>query len=276
MKIIVTGATGFLGRRFTKFIEQDGIETVKLSSKDIDITRPLKLPEGDVLYHLAANSRIYWARQNFIDDFKMNALGTLNVIEAAHRSRISKVVYISSVLVYENLYGASETDKVGSNGTSGPYGLSKLVGELYIKQLSREKGMEYVILRPSGLYGSGMKKNTIFDMVTGFVLEKPISLFHDINSEFDFIHVEDVAQAMKMALGWKNEIFNVSHGEGIKLSEVYSILSEIEGKMVPVNSSGSLVRLKFSNCKIRGKGWKENYSLEAGLKETIEYFRRVL
>ncbi|MBI5682828.1 MAG: SDR family oxidoreductase, partial [Deltaproteobacteria bacterium] len=213
MKVIVTGATSFLGTHFVEMVKNKVEDVISLSSKEIDITNSISFPSGDVLYHLAANSRIYMAREKIVEDFQINAIGTINVLEAAYKAGIKKIVYISTALVYEDLYNSNEESPVGSTKVSGPYGVSKLVGELYIKQYAFERGFEYVILRPSGLYGKGMKKNPIYDMVMGFVTGMPIKLHHDINSEFDFIHVKDVARAMVMALDWKDEILNVSHGK---------------------------------------------------------------
>ncbi|MBL7151980.1 MAG: NAD(P)-dependent oxidoreductase, partial [Candidatus Omnitrophica bacterium] len=170
MKIAVTGATGFLGEHLCLKLRQLGHELFEYNSKNLDLSKPITLPNSiDVLYHLAANARVQWAKKDPFADFKINALGTLNVLESVRKSSIKKIIYVSSCLVYKELIDSNEKDAVGTNEISGPYGISKLVGEYYIKEYAKIYGIDYVILRPTGFYGPGMKKNAIFDIIEGIL-----------------------------------------------------------------------------------------------------------
>ena len=274
MKIAITGETGFVGKNLVPILQKEGHEILSFNSKNLDIRNPVELPSCDILYHLAANPKVYLARKEMIEDFKINSLGTLNVLDAALKAQIPKIIYASTVLVYKNLYSAEEDDPLDSTDVSGPYGVSKLAGEFYVKQYHYTHGIDYVILRPSGLYGPHMYKNPIIDMISGFLKDEPIKLFHDIESEFDFIYIEDVARAFAMSPQWRGETLNVSHGGSFKLKEVYETLAKIFTKKLPITHSGTKVKLCFKNDRLRKLGWSEKNSLEDGLRKTIDFFKK--
>lgn len=274
MKIAVTGSTGFLGKYLCLRLKKLGHELFEYNSKNQDLTQTLTLPSSiDVLYHLAANSRVYLAKKEPFSDFKVNALGTLNILEAARDSGIKKIIYISSDLVYKNLALCRETDAVGPNEISGPYGLSKLIGEYYIQMYQQLYGISYVILRPSSYYGPGMKKNAVYDFIQAFLRKEKVTLFHDLDSEFDFIYIEDVAYALVMSLEWENEVINVSTGHSVTLKELYEIIKELMQHEVPLAYSGELVRVRVDNTKLKALGWQSRYSLKEGVARTIESFK---
>lgn len=274
MKIAITGATGFVGKNLVPMLEESGHDIISFNSKNTDIRKPVVLPACDILFHLAANPKVYLARKEMIDDFRINALGTLHVLDAAVKAKIPKIIYASTVLVYKNPCGAGEDDPLDSTQVSGPYGVSKLAGEFYVKQYNYTHGIDYVILRPSGLYGPYMYKNPIIDMISGFLKNEPIKLFHHIESEFDFIYIEDVARAFSMSVEWSCKTLNVSHGKSTKLTDVYETLVRIFGKKLPITHSGTKVKLCFKNDRLSSLGWKENNSLEEGLKKTIDFFSK--
>jgi len=274
MKIAVTGATGFLGRYLCFRLRKLGYELFEYDSKNLDVTHPVTLPDSiDVLYHLAGNAKVYLAKKEPFADFKVNALGTLNILEASRASGIKKIIYTSSDLVYKNLDFCRESDAVGANEIGGPYGFSKLVGEYYVQYYAEIYSLDYVILRPSSYYGPGMKKNSVVDIINGFLNENKVDLFHHIDSQIGFIYIEDVVEALVMSLDWKNEIVNVNTGESVSLGMLYNMVKQIIGYEVPLAYKDELIRISVDNSKLRKLGWCQKYSLEEGLKKTIESFR---
>jgi len=269
MKIGVTGATGLLGRNLCSLLRAEGHEVIEYSSKNLDIREEICFPELDVVYHLAADPRVHLAKKAPCDCFKTNAFGTLNVLEAAHRVGVRKIIYASSVLVYKNLKNAKETEALEP---SGPYGWSKLIGEHLVRQYSDLFGMDYAILRPTALYGPGMYKNSLFDLAKGFANNESIILFHSLDSEFDFIHAKDAACAFLLALGWKNVAVNVSAGEGTMLASLYDILRQICKISVPVEiRENSRQCCIADNSKLKSLGWRQEYSIERGVDEVLKY-----
>lgn len=274
MKIAVTGATGFLGRHLCPLLKSLGHEVSEYNSGNLDITKPVEfLGSLDVVYHLAANSRVYFAKKEPVADFTVNSLGTLHILEAAKKSGAKKVIYTSTDLVYKNLVNLGEDMEVGPNPTSGPYGLSKLIGEYYIQMYQQLYGISYVILRPSSYYGPGMKKNAVYDFIQAFLRKEEVTLFHDLDSEFDFIYIEDVAHALVMSLEWEDKVINVSTGHSVTLKELYEVIKELMQYEVPLAYSGELVRVRVDNTKLKALGWQSRYSLKEGVARTIESFK---
>lgn len=275
MKIGVTGSTGFLGTHLCERLMKDGHQVIGFDSRNLDIRNKVTLPTVDVVFHLASNPRVFWARKNTVEDFKINALGTVNVLEAMRKADIKKIIYVSSILVYENLAKAKEKDRVGYNVVSGPYGISKLVGEYYVRQYSDYYGMDYVVLRPSAIYGPGMKKNPVFDIMSGFIGNKTIKLFDHIDSEYDFIYVKDLVSALVQSLLWNKQTVNVCDGRGKRLKEVYDIIKRVFNKEVVIEFEQIKLRIVGNNSKIKRLGWRQIYNLEDGLRETIEFQMRI-
>lgn len=272
MKIGVTGATGFIGSHLCHRLRKQGHEVIEYGSASLDIREEIVLPELDLLYHLAANSRVYLARTQPVEDFKTNALGTVNILEAVRKAKIKKVIYVSSVRVYENPRRSQEEDRVGSGPSASFYGISKLVGEYYVRQYSAHFGIHYIIMRLSSPYGPGMRKNPLFDMIKGFINNQPIKIFVDVNSEYDFIYIEDVVNALVLSLRWSQAILNVSDGKPTKLSSIIINLKNLLAREVPIQHGGPLESFVTNNSKIRSLGWKQQYSFEEGLKKTVDYF----
>jgi len=274
MRIAITGATGFLGKHLCLRLKELGHELFEYNTSNSDITGDVSLPDSvDIVYHLAGNSRVYLAKKDPFFDFKANALGTLNVLESMRRNNIKKIIYTSSDLVYTDLNKCGESDKLGANKISGPYGVTKSIAEYYIRYYADIFGIEYAILRLSSMYGPYMHKNTVFDMIQGFLAKKKIKLFHHIDSEFDFIYAADAVEALILAMGWKNETVNVSTGKSVSLKYLYDIIKGIMGYDVAIDSNEELVKIKVDNSKLRLLGWEMRHSLKEGLKRTIDSFR---
>ncbi len=273
MKIAVTGATGFLGSHVCKRLRELGHETVEFNSKNLDIREPIKLPKVNLVVHIAANPKVYLARREVFEDFRVNALGTLHVLEAMREAGIGKIVYISTNRVYKCQVNSKEENPVGMTSTGGPYGVSKLVGEFYVQQYADCYDMRYVIFRPSSLYGPLMYKNAIIDMIMGFMNNEVINLYYHINSEIDFIYVKDAAEGICKGLEWENQILNLSTGTGTKLAYIYDILKGIFGGETPLEYNDKYICITANNDRIKELGWAPKYSIEEGLRETVSSFK---
>lgn len=272
-KIGITGSDGFIGKRLSEVLENKGYGLVKYDLSNLDIRNKVKISnEIDIIYHLAALNKPYLSKINPAETFEANVLGTLNLLEAVRNSNVKKIIYASSVLVYKDLTKTKETDSVGYNGIY-PYGFEKFIGEEYIKMYSQLFGIDYLILRITGVYGPGMYKNPIFDLVQGF-LNNNLKLYVNKDSVYNFIYIDDVVDALVAALDWKNDVFNVSSDENLKLLDIYALLRKKLKKDIDIKDTDWLIKIIGNNEKVKKKGWQPRYSLKEGLRETYNYLRQ--
>lgn len=267
MKIGITGSKGFIGKRLSQVLEDRGYSVIKYDVDNLDIRNKVELSdEIDVIYHLAALNKPFLSKTDPLTTFKVNALGTLNLLEAIRNSNVKKIIYTSSILVYKDLTKTKETDLGGYNSIY-PYGFEKLIGEEYIKMYSDLFGIDYVILRISGVYGPEMYKNPIFDIIQGF-LNNNIQLYVDRNSVYNFIYIDDVVNALVESLNWKSDIFNLCSDENSKIIDIYNFLSKRLSQKVDIEDTDLLIKIFGNNEKIKKKGWKINYPLREGILKT--------
>ena len=273
MKVLVTGGTGFFGSHICEALRGAGHETASLGSRDIDIKKPFALPRSDILIHAAANPKVFLARKKPLEDFRLNALGTLHALEAMRFAGIGKIIYISTNMVYRTRQDSMEGDPAGPSDEGGPYGLSKLAGEEYVKMYASLFGLDYLILRPTSLYGPGMYKNAVMDLIRGFMERKPVSLYHHIDSLVDFLYIGDAARAVCAGLGWEDMTLNLGSGCGTSLRKIYGILKDMFRDDIPLQWSEERIVNTVNAEKINGLGWRPEVSIEEGLGNTVEFFR---
>ncbi len=273
MKVVVTGGTGFFGSHISEALRGAGHETASLGSRDIDIRKPFVLPRVDMLIHAAANPKVFLAREKPLEDFRLNALGTLHALEAMRFAGIGKIIYISTNMVYRTRRDSMEGDPAGPSDEGGPYGLSKLVGEQYVRMYASLYGLNYLILRPTSLYGPRMYKNAVMDLIGGFIERKPVRLYHHIDSLVDFLHIEDAARAVCAGLDWEDMTLNLGSGQGTSLREIHGILKGMFRDDIPLQWSEERIINTVNVEKINGLGWMPKVSMEEGLGITVEFFR---
>ena len=269
LKIAITGADGFIGKNLCQTLENRGYQLIKYDIDNLDIRNKIEISdEIDVIYHLAALNKPYLSKINPVETFKANVLGTLNLLEAIRNSNVKKIIFASSILVYKDLIKTKETDSVGYNSIY-PYGLEKLIGEEYIKMYSDLFGIDYVIFRISGVYGPGMYKNPIFDIIQGFQNNK-IKLYVNRNSVYNFIYIDDMVNALVKSLIWEKDTFNLCSDEDVKLIDIYDFLSAKLKQKAKIEDTNFLISFKGNNEKIKKKAWKIKYPLKQGLLRTYE------
>ncbi|MEM1557509.1 MAG: NAD-dependent epimerase/dehydratase family protein [Thermoproteota archaeon] len=301
MRILITGGAGFIGHNLAIYLKNSGFEvgvldslersTVfavkRLSEANIPVARMSVIKteeikgffkEADVVIHAAAYVDVVESMEKPSIYFENNVLGTVSVAKASLDVGVDLLIYLSSAAVY----GDPVELPIGENHPTrpiSPYGLSKLMGEEVVEFFSKY-GLKQVVLRLFNVYGPG--QNAAYAGVITKFLERvrnglPPIVYGDGEQTRDFIHVEDVAEAVKLVLktGCVGEVLNIGSGNPIKIRDLAALVMRTYGVSgEPIYTIGRQGDIKHSYADIsRARillGFKPRINLENGLKRLLE------
>ena len=218
MRVVVTGASGFLGSFIARGLTYAGVTTLRVSRQDIpgflQVAKYADSPVGDVLIHLAEiNNR---SRVNQLSvEYEHEASSTL---QALLKKGYKKVIYASSSVLYGDGVCAPHIESDPVSATDA-YTRVKLASEQSVLSCGG------VVVRFANIYGPGMAAENVLSHILGQLdQDAPITL-QDTSPVRDFIWVEDAAEAiMKMVTGRAQGVFNVGTGIGTSIGELASML----------------------------------------------------
>ena len=299
--ILVTGGAGFIGSHIVdKLIENNydviildnltagnknninpKAEFVNADIRDKDLDEKINFKDIEVVIHQAAQINVRYSVENPVNDANINILGIINILEFMEKYDINKIIFASSGGA---VYGEPNYLPVDENhpiNPLSPYGLSKYVGEEYIKLYNRLHGIEYAILRYSNVYGERQDPRGEAGVISIFIdkmlkNQNPV-IFGDGNQTRDFVYVGDVARANLMALNWKNEIVNIGTGKETSVNELFNIIkNEIGFKRTAIYDKpreGEVYRIYLNIKKAESLGWKPEVDLKEGIKKVVNWMK---
>lgn len=313
MKILVTGANGFIGRVLCPALQQRGhavrkavraqsgnvpADTVAIGHIDQQTDWTAALQGVDAVIHLAA--RVHVMRESALDPLaafrRINVAGTEHLARAAAAAGVKRLVYVSSVKVNgEETAPGEKFSEDDAPAPQDPYGVSKLEAEQALHLVAHDTGLEVVIVRPPLVYGPGVKGNFRQMLnVLGTGLPLPLATIHNLRS---LIYVENLADALIACATHASaagETYLVSDGEDISTPALLRTLGKALGKRawllpLPMGLLKKLAklarkgpqaeRLLGSLCVDSGKirsqlDWMPPHALQHGLQATAEWYRR--
>jgi UDP-glucose 4-epimerase len=296
MKILVTGGAGFIGSNIANELAKDNEVVVAdnffLGRKDnlekniivkkCDILDRKKIfslcKDIDFIFHQAAASSSPMFLKNLNEAVSVNVNGFINILDAARKNDVKRVIYASTSSIYGNIKGPLREDMK----TIPPnfYAASKLMDEFIADIYYKEYGLESIGLRYMSVYGPNEKGKGLFaNMVSQFLWsmqkgKRPV-IYGDGKQTRDFVFVKDVVQANILAMKKKkigHEIFNVGTGRATTLNELVKILNKILGKNIkPLYVKNPVKNYIYTQLaditKIKKMlGYQPRYSLEDGIK----------
>ena len=299
MKILITGASGYLGARLSSFLKQHGSGyELFLASRSgrcpwlnglgtqiaFDLESPkIVLPEGlDAVVHLAAPNEIESADAKHA--VKVNVVGTLNLIEAAVAHKVSRFVYASTIHVYGPLEGLLTEASVPRN--YHPYGFTHVMGEQLFQYAAHKHGVSAVCLRFSNIVGSPIDKQVnrwtllVNDLCRQAVESGKLTL-KSPDSLRDFIGMSDACSAVEKAINSRGkpfDIFNISKGANVKVRDVAELIAkragELLGKKIDIvvpNSGMPSLQTTFTidATKAKNWGWSVNPEIDWEIDATL-------
>jgi UDP-glucose 4-epimerase len=251
MKILVTGGAGFIGSNIVDVLIENNHEVIivdnlstgnkefinkkaKLYQADIreNINYIFEKEKPEIVIHTAAQVMLRKSIEEPIFDAHTNIIGTINVLEAARKNNVKKIIYTSTGGARYGEPKYLPVDEKHEIKPTSPYGISKHTAEHYIEMYSKLYGIDYLIFCFGNVYGP--RDNPACKRVTSIFSykiiknEKPI-IFGDGNQTRDFIYVLDIARFIVKSIN-KNptsKLFNLANSEQISVNQIFSMLKEI-------------------------------------------------
>lgn len=237
----------------------------------------------DGVFHLAALWLLH-CHEYPRSAFDVNIRGTFNVIEAAIKHGVKRVVYSSSASVYGDALSLPMTEDHPYNNNTF-YGATKIAGEHMFKALGHRYGLAWVGLRYMNVYGPRQDYHGAYIAVMMQMLdridrgESPV-VFGDGSQKYDFVYVEDVARAnlCAMAATASGRNYNVGRGIGTSVKELAELLLRLTGstKQVEYKAAGQTFvtnRIGSINAAKQDLDFTWSVDLEEGMRRLIEWRR---
>jgi len=303
-KILITGIAGFIGsnlaekllgkgKRFKVIgidnlsygvIEQvpKGVEFHKLDIQSKNIYPLFK--SVDCVFHLAAKNCISDCQKDPVETSDINVTGTINVLEAARRAHVKKIIYAESSAIYEgsNIFPTPETEEKPMSF----YACSKLATNYFAKAYSNTYGMNITGLRYFNVYGPRQDyRRTIPPVMCAFIIAllqgRQSVIYGNGEKRRDFIYVDDVNDFHLMAIDderTNGNIYNLGSGINYSINDIYQFIKKVlkssispkYSKELPSEAQVTLADIS----KARALGWKPKVDLAKGIDLSIDYIKK--
>ena len=306
-RILVTGGAGFIGSHVADAYLAAGAqvwivddlssgsranipadaEFVEMDIRDPEIRGLFREVRFDLVNCHAAQIDVRLSVMDPARDAGINLLGLLNLAEAAVEVGTERVIFVSSGGV---VYGEPEqipTPESAPKLPLSPYGVTKLGGEYYLNYYRCIRGLEYVALRYSNVFGPRQDPHGEAGVVAIFCNRllggDVLTIFGDGEQTRDYVYVKDVVAANMLASdldmgdgdGLDARAFNVGTGVGTSVIELAEALEGIAGSSQTRHHEperqGELRHSTLDSGLIRSRGWSPAYTLEQGLQETYDH-----
>lgn len=294
MKVLVTGAAGFIGRKISECFETDrfyvhGWDVVNPSGNpeiqivdmyDLEgIIEGLKKFSPDIVVHCAGSADVNKSVKDPEADFRGNVVITHNLLFGLQKAGLTGVrfVFLSSAGVYGNPKMLPITEKTPLNPLS-PYAVHKVMCEDLCKYFASHYGMAVRVARIFSAYGAGLRKQIFWDMFCKYRRTGRLEMFGTGNESRDYIHVDDVAQAIKLLATADTDevVFNVANGEETTIRNATEMFAKGIGAPMDVIAFNGTVRegdplnWRADISKMLKLGYRKTRDIQQGL---IDYCR---
>lgn len=296
--MLITGASGFIGRHVAKAFRASGRDVVGIGhdSWSTDEAREWGLSawhpgdvtlaaltqcggEPDVVVHCAGSGQVGLSLAHPYEDFRRNVATTAAVLEYLRtRAPHAILVFLSSAAVYGNAAAGAIKETTPASPLS-PYGTNKHLAEQLCETHARYFGLRTVVLRLFSVYGPGLRKQLLWDACHRLTAAAPE--FSGTGAELrDWLHVSDAAALIGILAASNvagHRVLNGGTGSGTPVSEVLAELAAVLGTRTARFSGqqrpGDPVSLVADASRARGLGWQPQYDWRRGVREYADWFR---
>lgn len=278
--VLVTGASGFIGKALCKRLTEESISFHAARSDDGNVADPKtweKYPRAKILVHLAGRSYVPKSWENPIEFLETNVIGTESALEYCRRHG-SRMIFISAYI-----YGVPKNMPIREDhpvNPNNPYALSKhLAEQLCCFAVQTGQISTVTVLRLFNVYGPGQRKEFLIPSILNELDSKEKIHVLDLKPRRDYVYLDDVVDSIMDAMSLKNgfNVFNIGSGISYSVKEVVEIILQVAGASLPISSTNEErpqeipeVRADFSRA-LTAMGWRPKTSFKEGISKILRY-----
>jgi len=281
-RVLVTGGSGFVGRRLVQFLRDEGAEVHAPERNALDVSAG-SFPDLSVdwVIHLAGRTYVPASWSEPADFYRVNVLGTVNVLEYCRRTQ-TRLIHVSGYC-----YGIPERLPIPETAPlkpNNPYAFSKCAAEDACRFFFECLQTEVMIVRPFNIYGPGQQANFLIPRIVEQAIDPgvPAIVVEDDTPRRDYVHLDDVIGAIgSLRRNPKpGATFNIGSGESYSVAEVAEMVCRAAEVSKPVVSRGNRRVNDISDViadisAIRdAAGWSPLITLPDGLHSVVDHARR--
>lgn len=277
--ILVTGATGFIGRRLVRHLQHEAYEVLSLGSLQGDIASPMtfhKLTGSNLshVFHLAGKTYVPDSWSDPFSFHQVNVLGTANVLEFCRRGGYP-LTFVSAYL-----YGQPEMLPIPESSSvkpNNPYALSKHLGEELCRFYAEFHGMGITVARPFNVYGPGQDDKFLIPTIVNQVRHAKEVVVKDLTPKRDYLYLDDLVEGlvktMPVCSGYN--VYNFGTGVSLSVKEVVDSIQQIAGTRKPVQCDpvvrpGEIPDVIADVAKAKRElDWQPRHSFREGIRLTL-------
>ncbi len=297
MRVLVTGGSGFIGShvidklrarghepviydlRPSPWHEPGSVDTVLGSITDREALERA-LHSCDAVAHLAAVADVNDVHAEPEDAERVNARGTVAVLEAARRAGVKRIVYASTIWVYSDCQPEAVDEQTLLPPPSHLYTSTKLAGELYCKAYQELYGIDYTIMRFGIPYGPRAREAAVIPAFVNKAFKgEPLTLAGDGSQSRRFVYVEDLADGVALGLSEvaTNRIYNLASDENVTIKQIAETVKDLIGNVEIVHTparpgdfGGKVVCSQRAQHEL---GWSAATPFSEGVRRYVEWRR---
>lgn len=308
MRVFVAGHRGMVGGAISRKLLQRGADVVTRTRSELDLTnqeavrRFFAAETIDAVVLAAAKVGGIHANNTYPADFIYeNLMIECNVIQQAFTAGVQKLLFLGSSCIYPRAVAQPMREDALLTGvlepTNEPYAIAKIAGIKLCESYNRQYGTDYRSVMPTNLYGPGDN----FHPENSHVMPALLRRFHEAvrdgigevaiwgsgTPRREFLHVDDMADASLFVLDLPLDQYqantapmlshiNVGYGEDVTIRELAQLLAQVTGFngeiVFDASKPDGTMRKLMDSSRINAMGWKPSIALEAGVRETYQWF----
>jgi len=299
MKVLVTGGSGFIGSHVVDKLRVKGIEVrvfdmvLPTFRKDIEFYQGslldfealrMAMSGIEAVFHLAAIADVKDVFEDPHYSEAINVRGTINLLEAARKSKLKRVIYGSTTWVYSEVTEQYVDEQTPLRPPAHLYTATKIASEYYCQSYSKLYNVPVTILRYGIPYGPRARDGAVVPIFVQKALRgEPLTIAGDGSQFRKFVYVEDLAEGNVLALKTvaQNKIYNLDGTEKVTIKQIAETVQKVVGNVKieyvparPGDFGGKEVASQLAKNEL---GWEPKVSFEEGVRRYVEWYKdRVL